>query len=607
MTKSPRRIAPYGRFALFALLASLLLVTAVTAQEPTLPVVLPNAETGLTLFADRCANCHGPAGQGDGELVDRLEAPPANFTDPEFRRSRIPAEMFAAITNGNLASGMPPFGPDNQDNPISEVNRWDLVAAVYSLATPPEAITQGQIVYEETCAACHGDTGLGDGPDADAQETPPTNLTELAYWYTRSNETVFAGIANQGIPAHAYELADDALWAVVDYGRTFSYRYASSTTSTEPISTATIGGVVTNATTGQIITDGQVILRGFDASFQPTLTLTETVAADGSYTFTLADVQPDWVYLASAEHEGIGFSSDAARLDSANPSLSLPITVFDPSTDPADITIDQMHILVNFAANSLQVNEFYIVSNLGNTVFVGETGDPAAGTVRLSLPENAQNVTFFRAIGSMDSTIPADEVIQTADGWADTFPLNPGSQGLNLIASYDLPYEDGASLNRPMHYQVTNANVIMPEAGVTASGEGFQDLGVQTMGSGNFVTYNRAGVSPETTLELSLNGRPEAVTTTTPGAIQPRNNTQELIIGGASLLIVAGVALFAVRTWRLRSDFDEEEDDDLEEERQQLLQSIVALDAAFEKGQISEAEYTSQRAELKTALTEIWE
>ncbi len=601
--------APYGRLTIFALLIGLLLLATavVAAQEPVLPGAPPDAEVGLSLFADRCANCHGPAGQGDGEMASRLEKPPANYTDPEFRRTRIPAEMFSVITDGRLDAGMPPFGPANQTNPINETNRWDLVAAVYSLATPPEAIDQGQTLYDESCAACHGETGQGDGPDAAAQETPPTNLTDLTYWYNRSNEDVFNAIANNGIPAHDYELTDDERWAVVDYGRTFSYRYVVPGAPPEPIAAATISGVVTNATNGEILSSGDVTLRAFDANFQPMMTMTGTIGTDGSYSFIVADVQPDWVFLVSTDYNDIGFSSDAARVDRANPELTLPVTVFNTTSDPAVVTIDQMHILLNFAGDQLQVDEFYVFSNNGTSVFVGESGDPAAGTLQISLPEGAENVSFQRALGSMDSTIPANEVIQTAVGWADTFPLNPGPGGLNLIVSYDLPYNDGATLSRPIHYQVTNANVIMQDAGVTASGEGFEDLGVQDMGGNRFATYNRAGVAPGSTLELTLDGRPQ-VTSPSGSTVQAGNNNLDLIIGGISLLVVAGLAVFTVRTWRGRAEEDDEEEyDDVDDEREQLLQAIVALDESYEKGQIAESAYTARRAELKAALAEIWE
>ena len=55
--------------------------------------------------------------------------------------------MFTQITDGEAAVGMPPFGPASS-NPIDETGRWNLVAAVYSLATPPENVEAGRAVYE---------------------------------------------------------------------------------------------------------------------------------------------------------------------------------------------------------------------------------------------------------------------------------------------------------------------------------------------------------------------------------------------------------------------------------------------------------------------------
>ncbi len=130
----------------------------------------PDGEVGFDLYAARCANCHGVTGAGDGELSVNMPTPPKSFTDPAYRLTAEPTVMYDQITNGNLNVGMPPFGSASS-NPIDDTGRWDLVATVYSLSTPPEAVEQGRTVYQAECAACHGDTGLGDGPDAATSAT----------------------------------------------------------------------------------------------------------------------------------------------------------------------------------------------------------------------------------------------------------------------------------------------------------------------------------------------------------------------------------------------------------------------------------------------------
>ena len=40
--------------------------------------------------------------------------------------------------------------------------------------------TSGRQMFDAYCAACHGQSGIGNGPAAAALKTPPTNLTKLA-------------------------------------------------------------------------------------------------------------------------------------------------------------------------------------------------------------------------------------------------------------------------------------------------------------------------------------------------------------------------------------------------------------------------------------------
>ena len=590
--------------ALLIVLASL--TSPLAAQEPTLPPVQPDAEIGNDLFQERCANCHGPAGQGDGEFAVDLPQPPANYTETEFRQTRIPGVMYHTITDGILESGMPPFGSESS-NPIDEENRWHLVAAVYSLATPPEAIESGQAVYEENCLACHGETGLGDGPDAASAEADIPDLTSLRYWFNRSNETVFAAITSGGVPDHDYELTEQERWDVVDYARTFSYSYFDPNAPVEPIVGATISGLVDNGSTGDIVFGVEVLLRGFNQSFQPTVTMTGTVAADGRYLFELEPVEPDWVYLVSARYNEFGFSSDAGQVSRTVPNLDLPITVFESTSDPSVVVLDRLHVLLSFGQDSLQVDEFYVFSNPSTEVFVGESGASAEGTVRMALPDGAENIAFQRSFGSMESSIPATEVMQLEDGsFADTFPLNPGSGGLNLIVSYDLPFEDGMVVERPLLYETIDASVIIPDRGVTLSGGAWIDQGLQEMPGGSFSSYTQAEIAADTELAFTLNGRPEMITDTSGNAIPAQNNsTNELIVGGAVLLLVIVATLFIV-TRRDTDVYDEEEFEVEQAEIDQLLFAVVDLEEAYDAGEVEDEAYQEQRQKLIGELAAVW-
>ncbi|MFN2138321.1 MAG: c-type cytochrome, partial [Candidatus Promineifilaceae bacterium] len=198
---------------LFAVPLLMMVPFGTSAQEPLEPDTLPDAGSGLALYDARCANCHGPSGQGDGELAGNLPAPPRDFSDEAFRRTAVPSSHFQTITDGRLEGAMPPFGPASS-NPIDEESRWDLVAAVISLGTPAEAVERGQVVYEENCLACHGEDGKGDDPEAANSSSTVIDLTDLRYWYNRSNEMVLASLEGNSISDHTYELEQDQLWDV---------------------------------------------------------------------------------------------------------------------------------------------------------------------------------------------------------------------------------------------------------------------------------------------------------------------------------------------------------------------------------------------------------
>lgn len=610
-----------GRFwavFIFILVLFLLLLSSIdlAAQEPSLPLSPPNAANGLAVFANRCANCHGATGGGDGELSGQLLVAPAHLNNPAFRETAVPGNMFDTISSGIMESGMPPFGPASS-NPLDEASRWDLVAAVYSFSTPPDSIAMGQAVYEENCLACHGEMGLGDGPDA-ASEAAGLDLTRLDYWFSRSNDAVLADLSGDAIAEHAYELSEAELVAVVDYGRTFSYEYAPPPEPPAAIEGAVITGQINNGTTGDVVGGGEARLRAFTVSFEETLNLTTTVGGDGRFQFELPEVQPDWVFLTGYRYNDLTFSSDAGQISDANLPLDLPITVYETTSDSSVISYEQVHLIMEFqSADLLQVSELYVISNGGTAVFVGESGSPDQGTIHFSLPDGAQNPVFERTLGSIDSTIPATEVIQTDNGWADTLPLQPGTGGINLIVSYMLPYSDGMTFSHPLPYAANRATIILPDAGVDVTGSEWEFQGSNQMGEISFLSYVRGSLTAGSNLALTLEGEPEGTRNLGGSTVAPRNSTNELLIGGGILLIVIAAAVFVYRNWQtapsytddyVYDDDEYEYEDEVEEEDEatRLLQAIADLDDAYEKGDLDEADYNSQREQLKSELKTLW-
>ncbi len=60
------------------------------------------------------------------------------------------------------------------------MKRHLLLIPLLAMGCSLEAQPEGQMLYMENCASCHGVTGRGDGPSATDLMTPPADLTKIA-------------------------------------------------------------------------------------------------------------------------------------------------------------------------------------------------------------------------------------------------------------------------------------------------------------------------------------------------------------------------------------------------------------------------------------------
>ena len=114
---------------LFLLLASVsgLMGQASKPPEKT-PELLAQAKK---LYDQNCVMCHGPKGDGKGQLGVALKPPPNDFTKPlgEWPYSKgDQKKVFDAITNGVPNTSMVKWGQ------LPEKDRWGLVYLVLEFA-----------------------------------------------------------------------------------------------------------------------------------------------------------------------------------------------------------------------------------------------------------------------------------------------------------------------------------------------------------------------------------------------------------------------------------------------------------------------------------------
>ena len=106
------------------------------APTPPAAAVTPDAARGAALYVANCATCHGPRGDGDGPVAAALTPKPAKHHDGAYMNALSNEHLFKVVKEGGPSVGkspmMAPWG-----GMLSDVQIWDVVAFVRSLAAPP--------------------------------------------------------------------------------------------------------------------------------------------------------------------------------------------------------------------------------------------------------------------------------------------------------------------------------------------------------------------------------------------------------------------------------------------------------------------------------------
>ena len=94
---------------------------------------IPPSEVALhaarLVYLDKCAECHGETGRGDGPQAAMYSTPPASLTDLKRMASITDGEIFYQISEGRKP--MPAF-----KKRLTEEQRWQLVLFVRSFSAP---------------------------------------------------------------------------------------------------------------------------------------------------------------------------------------------------------------------------------------------------------------------------------------------------------------------------------------------------------------------------------------------------------------------------------------------------------------------------------------
>ena len=90
------------------------------------------------------------------------------------------------------------------------------------------SIAAGLALYQKQCAACHGDTGNGDGAMGEELNPKPSNLADAEWKHGATDGEIFTvirnGVKSTGMKAYRRKMTTHQLWDVVNYLRSIGPR-----------------------------------------------------------------------------------------------------------------------------------------------------------------------------------------------------------------------------------------------------------------------------------------------------------------------------------------------------------------------------------------------
>jgi mono/diheme cytochrome c family protein len=554
------------------LTAAVLPAAAMPAVEHTPPPAvptpeeLPDASAGLEIFADRCAECHGPMGRGFGALTSQLPAPPPSFADPAFMRGVTPAGTFDVVTTGRMEQGMPPWGEE-----LSAQDRWDAVYGLWSYSYTPDRLTRGRAVWDDACAECHDDDAPAPWPEGRLLEVSQTDLLARLWDVDLQHDALVE------MPALDVALA-------LDYAR-------SRTFEALPIDGLSVDGTLlgrfSNGTDSDLGVPGaEVRIVPFSGAV-PGDSDTATVDAAGAYTFTNLVAGPQIVYRVVATYGGADFVHPDDLEIPAGGEARADFEVFEPSTDE-QLTVRAGHIVVSPLPErgTARVVEMWLVANDGQRTRVA----PLEGsTLRLALPAAATN------LGIDDPALRAHASVEDGSILLDA-PFAPGER--EVVITYELPYSGTELLfERDLDLPTESLQLMAVAPGAEVSSEQLGPPSVSEMGGQSVVTAFGTQLAPPLTVVVNISGLPASRPET--GSVRPLPSSPVgASVLGAIGLALAGVGALAALAYPVvaarRGTAGRGER--LEREYGHLVRRIADLDARRAAGRIGSERYRDERA-----------
>jgi len=353
-------------------------------------------------------------------------------------------------------------------------------------------------------------------------------------------------------------------------------------------------GIVVNGTEGGVVpADLEVLLLTVDdAAGQIIEQDPTTVNADGTFSFGNLISSPGITFRVVAN---AGKFTPSVDLSSVDDWSNVRLTIYDETSSLDDITLSSYVMMIpTIDARSRQAGILTVVNvnNTGDMVWIPDLEDPdltGLDLLRFNLPDGFSDL-------SVESELPAGNILQIDTGFAMTNPIPPGEAA--ILMSYIIGYSgDGFDFTLKLPYGLDQVRLLLPDGGGTISGEGLGQIESVVVAENVFNSVEGNDYPAGGVLVIAFSGMPQpTLLQTVSDFFQGRTYVIVIIwIVGIALLGILGYAMYSSRKGGSSRD-------DIAEvfaSRGDVVAEIAALDEAFESDEIDEGAYRGRRDDLK--------
>jgi len=369
--------------------------------------------------------------------------------------------------------------------------------------------------------------------------------------------------------------------------------------------TMNVTGRLINQSGKDIPPDISITLHGFNRTVE---VFTQATPLQEENAFNINEVlfSPGWAFFVSTTIDGISYTSELLLTDNDTLSLDFPITIYNTTTDLSVLSVDRLHIFVEFLSpETMRIVELYIISNTSSTILSATKNGEA--TIPFGLPKQATRLQF-------QSGFLGERYIKTDNGFADTFPVPPGKGQYQIMYAFEMPFQEKVDFSQPTFLPIQSVIIMSPinnrYHSVKIKGDFLKDSQIRQVEGVMYQTYQSPPIEANNKLQMTILEEqsfrlPQFLTNVLPDV--------RVVVGLAFFglaLILAGVWIFwheHTRQKAAQPDINKFSGKDVErfDNAEVIMDAIIALDDIYKAGELPEEAYLERREQLKTRLREL--